>query len=62
MEPRLPGAALSGQQLLLVGVQVQAVVFALAGHGLIAAVAGDELRPSAKVLMVSWQWLPQPPH
>ena len=43
------GAALAGhrlvtgQKLLLVGVQVQAVVLALAGHGLIAAVAGDEL-------------------
>ena len=43
------GAALAGhrlvtcQKLLLVGIEVQAVVLALAGHGLIAAVAGDEL-------------------
>ena len=43
------GAALAGhrlvacQKLLLVGIEVQAVVLALAGHGFIAAVAGDEL-------------------
>ena len=38
----------AGQQLLLVGVQVQAVVLALAGNGLIAAVAGDELAAIGK--------------
>ena len=43
------GAALAGhrlvlgQKLLLVGVEVQAVVGTLAGHGLVAAVAGDVL-------------------
>ena len=43
------GAALAGhrlvlgQKLLLVGVEVQAVVGTLAGHRLIAAVAGDVL-------------------
>ena len=36
------------QQLLLVGVQVQTVVLALAGNGLIAAVAGDELAAIGK--------------
>ena len=48
------GAALAGhglvtgQQLLLVGVQIQAVVLALTSHGLIAAVAGDELAAIGK--------------
>ena len=48
------GAALAGhrlvagQQLLLVGVQVQAVILAFAGNGLIAAVAGDELAAIGK--------------
>ena len=38
----------AGQQLLLVGVQVQAVVLAFAGNGLIAAVARDELAAIGK--------------
>ena len=48
------GAALAGhrlvagQQLLLVGVQVQTVILAFAGNGLIAAVAGDELAAISK--------------
>ena len=48
------GAALAGhrlvacQQLLLVGVQVQAVILALASNRLVAAVAGDELAAIGK--------------
>ena len=38
----------AGQQLLLVGVQVQAVILTFAGNGLIAAVAGDELASIGK--------------